>query len=235
MKRLRSQLVLVCGLVLVLGAVNIASGVGIKPMLLLPPNDDCDNARAVGNVTNLLFDTTNATLDGPGFYIKGPNLWYCYTATCNGCATVSLAGSSFDTKIAVYDGCDCYPILEDMIKSNDDFQGQQSQITFPVKAGSRYLIEVGGFNPSRKGQGVINISCDAQSSQPTNDDCVNAKQIGNVIELPFTTICATFDGPGHFFTSPNLCVRCPGGRRPWPAGRRRAPGRCAATFAGGRG
>jgi len=204
MERLRSKLVLVCGFVLLLGAVNIASGVGVKPMLLHPPNDNCSNAKAVGNVTNLAFDTTNATIDGPGHYIRSPNIWYCYTATCNGCATVSLRGSNFDTKVAAYEGCNCYPALEDLIKSNDDFIGQQSQITFPVKAGSQYLIEVGGFNPSVKGQGMISISCDAQSSQPANDDCSNAKQIGNVTELPFTTICATFDGPGHFFTSPNL-------------------------------
>ena len=202
MKRFRSQLVLACGLVLVLGAANAASGVGI-----IPPNDDCNHAKAVTNVISMLFDTTRATFDGPGHYIRSPNLWYCYTATCNGCATVSLRGSNFDTKIAVYDGCDCYPILEDLIIKNDDFHGQQSQITFPVKAGSRYLIEIGGFNPSVKGQGTIAISCDPQSVQPANDDCINARRVRNVIELPFTTICATFDGPGHFFTSPNLWYR----------------------------
>jgi len=204
MKRHRSKLALVCGLVLLLCAVNIASGVGVKPMLLNPPNDNCANKKAVANVTNLLFDTTNATFDGPGHYINSPNIWYCYTATCNGCATVSLRGSSFDTKVAAYEGCGCYPSINDLIKRNDDFFGQQSQITFPVKAGSQYLIEVGGFNPSVKGQGTMTISCDAQSSQPVNDDCSKAKQIVNVTELPFNTTCATFDGPGLFFTSPNL-------------------------------
>jgi hypothetical protein len=120
---------------------------------------------------------------------------------------VSLRGSNFDTKVTAYEGCSCYPSSDDLIKSNDDFIGQQSQITFPVKAGSQYLIEVGGFNPSVKGQGAITITCDAQSSQPVNDDCSNAKQIGNVTEQPFNTTCATFDGPGYFFTSPNLWYR----------------------------
>jgi hypothetical protein len=200
MKRLRSQLALVCGLVFLFGVANVALGV-------IPTNNNCNNAKAVGNVTNLAFDTTNATHDGPGYYINSPNLWYCYTATCNGCATVSLAGSSFDTKLAVYEGCDCYPSEDDLIKTNDDFDGQQSQITFAVKAGSQYLIEVGGFNVAAKGQGVINISCDNQASQPANDDCSEAQQVGNVTELPFDTTCATFDGPGHFFTSPNLWYR----------------------------
>ena len=199
MKWFRSNLVLVCGLVLLFGAANVASGA-------VPPNDDCDDAKSVSNVTGLAFDTTNATQDGPMHYMNSPNVWYCYTATCTGCATISLAGSSFDTKLAVYDGCDCYPAGGDLIKSNDDFDGQQSQITFPVKAGNQYLIEVGGFNASVTGQGMINISCDDLTTQPINDDCSTAKQIttGVVVDLPFNTICATFDGPGHFFTSPNL-------------------------------
>ena len=212
MKRFRLNLVLACGLILLLGAANVALGVGVKPMLLKPSNDDCDHARAVNNVTNLSFDTTHATFDGHGHYMNSPNIWYCYTATCNGCATVSLRGSNFDTKLAVYDGCECFPTSDDLIKSNDDFYGQQSQLTFPVKAGSHYLIEVGGFNPTVKGRGAISISCDAQSAQPTNDNCSNAKQVGNVIEQPFDTTCATFDGPGHFFTSPNLWYRYTAGR-----------------------
>jgi hypothetical protein len=184
---------------LLLGAANVASGA-------VPPNDNCNKAKGVSNVTNLSFDTTDATFDGPGHYVNSPNVWYCYTATCTGCATVSLAGSNFDTKLTVYGGCDCYPASEDLIKSNDDFHGQQSQITFPVKAGIQYLIEIGGFNPSVTGQGMISISCDDQTTQPINDNCNNAKQIagGEVEDLLFSTICATFDGPGHFFTSPNL-------------------------------
>jgi hypothetical protein len=207
MKRFSSNLVLVFECVLLLVAANIALGVNVKPGLIRPVNDNCANAKPVGNITNQAFDTSNATFDGPGHYMRSPNLWYCYTATCNGCATVSLRGSSFDTKVAVYEGCDCYPGSDDLIKSNDDFFGQQSQVTFPVKNGNHYLIEVGGFNPTVKGQGTISISCDGQSSQPVNDDCADAKQIGNVTEQPFDTTCATFDGPGYFFTSPNIWYR----------------------------
>jgi hypothetical protein len=207
MKRFRLSLVLIVVGLLLFSAGSIASGVVVNPVSVHPVNDNCANAKPVGNVTNLAFDTTNATFDGPGYYIRSPNVWYCYTATCTGCATASLRGSSYDTKIAAYDGCNCYPAQEDLIKSNDDFYGQQSQITFPVKSGSHYLIEVGGFNEPAKGQGMITISCDAQSTQPSNDDCSSAKQIGNVTALPFSTVCATFDGPGYYFTSPNIWYR----------------------------
>jgi hypothetical protein len=202
MKRFRLNLLLVCGLVLLFFVANVALGV-----VTIPPNDNCDQAALVFDVDDLLFDTTHATFDGPGHYIRSPNLWYCYTATCTGCVTVSLRGSSFDTKVAVYKGSDCYPELKDLIIKNDDFYGQQSQATFAVIKNNQYLIEVGGFNPSVKGQGMIKISCDPYSTQPSNDDCVNARSVRNVTNLPFTTVCATFDGPGHYFTSPNLWYR----------------------------
>ncbi|MFC1634846.1 hypothetical protein ACFL5Z_08390, partial [Planctomycetota bacterium] len=196
MNTLRFKSVMACALVLIFGATHVALGT--------PSNDDCENAKAVGDVSNLPFDTTEATIDGPGHYMNSPNVWYCYTATCTGCATVSLEGSSFDTKLAVYSGCSCYPASNKLITSNDDFHGQQSQVTFAVTAGQRYLIEVGGFNASVKGEGVITIDCDSQASTPGNDDCINADSVGNVTEMRFDTRCATFDGPGHCTTGPNL-------------------------------
>lgn len=195
MNTLRLTSAIACALVLLFGLSHVA--------LATPSNDDCENSKAVGDVTNLPFDTTEATIDGPGHYMNGPNVWYCYTATCTGCATVSLAGSSFDTKLAIYSGCDCYPASNELIISNDDFHDRQSQATFAVTAGQQYLIEVGGFNDN-VGEGVITISCDNQASAPGNDDCINADSVGNVTGLRFDTSCATFDGSGHCVIGPNL-------------------------------
>jgi len=197
MNKFSSKSAMACALVLLLGGARLALGT--------PSNDNCENAKTVGNVTDLAFDTTEATIDGPGHYLNSPNVWYCYTASCTGGATVSLAGSSIDTKLAVYSGCNCYPASSDLIKSNDDFDDEQySQVTFGVTAGRRYLIEVGGWNVSVKGQGVISISCDPQTSPPGNDDCINAESVGNVTNRRFDTTCATFDGSGHCTSGPNL-------------------------------
>ncbi len=201
MEELRSKPLSILVIVLLLGAAQTASGI------VRPANDDCTKAIAVADVTDLVFDTTNATFDGPGHYITTPNVWYCYTATCTGGATISLAGSSFDTKLAVYDGCSCYPDAVDLIKSNDDFNGQQSEVTIQVTTGKQYLIEVGGYNASSKGPGVLTISCDGQTCQPANDACAKAEAIGNVKDQPFDTTCATFDGPGHCMSSPNIWYR----------------------------
>ncbi|MHC4648552.1 MAG: GEVED domain-containing protein, partial [Planctomycetota bacterium] len=155
-----------------------------------PANDDCNNAEPVSDVVNLPFDTTCATFDGNGICMYSPNIWYCYTATCTGFVTVSLCGSSYDTKLAVYNGCDCYPVAVDLIECNDDSCGFQSQITFGAVMGNDYLIEVGGYG-NNTGQGLLNISC---CPAPANDDCNDAEPVSDVADLPFDTTCATTDG-----------------------------------------
>ena len=196
MKRVKAKWLLVCTLIILFGAIEFASAAP-------PANDNCSNAQSVGDVTNLSFNTTSATFDGPGHFVTSPNIWYIYTATCTGCATVSLCGSNYDTKVAVYDGTSCPPALGDLITSNDDFCDRQSQVSFPVTAGQQYLIEVGGFD-GWIGTGTMSISCSSSACQPTNDYCFFAEPISNVTNQSFSTEWATFDGSGHCMTGPNI-------------------------------
>jgi hypothetical protein len=82
-------------------------------------NDWCYNPEYVGDVVDYWFSTVGASLDGDGPCMTSPNIWYCYTAPCDGITTVSLCGSNYDTKLAVYDGCSCDPLPE-MLGCNDD-------------------------------------------------------------------------------------------------------------------
>ncbi|HXF49765.1 MAG TPA: hypothetical protein VNL73_10140 [Verrucomicrobiae bacterium] len=110
-----------------------------------PANDSCQNATPIGEVADYLFRTSFAAMDGPPDCLEGinPDVWFCYTPTCSGFATVSLcAYSTFDTKITVYEGCVCPPSAP--LVCNDDFCGNRSQVTFPVAAGNEYLIRAGG-------------------------------------------------------------------------------------------
>jgi len=172
-----------------------------------PYNDDCADAQSVGNVTNLSFDTSDATFDGPGLCMDSPNIWYCYTASCSGTVTVSLAGSSFDTMLAVYNGCQCNPTSGRLIQCNDDYgSSQQSRVTFTATTGHQYLIEVGGYG-SETGDGRLSISCGGQPGPPypsSNDNCAGARSIGNVTNMAFDTSNATFDGPGLCISGPNI-------------------------------
>lgn len=127
-------------------------------------NDDCQNAWPIANVDGLPFDTTDATFDGSGHCMSSPNIWYCYTAPCTGEATFSLCGSSFDTMLAVYEGCVCYPKQDDLIECNDDACDYQSELTIDVVAGQKYLIEIGGYS-SETGEGVLSITTDCEAPQ----------------------------------------------------------------------
>ncbi|MFC1605000.1 GEVED domain-containing protein [Planctomycetota bacterium] len=178
--------------------------VGTLPVPL-PPNDDCYNAEVVSNVIDLSFETTSATFDGPGHFFTSPNIWYLYRAGSTGYVTVSLLNSEFDTALVVYDTSDCYPEWGDVIERNDDFGGfLQSQITFQATFGNQYLFEVLGYSSDDVGEGVLTISSEGEPPATNNDECHNAKPIGDVTELPFDTTSATQDGPHHCMHSSNL-------------------------------
>ena len=171
-----------------------------------PPNDQCGNAIPIGNVTNLPFDTTNASFDGPGACTTSKNVWYCYTATCTGNAVIDLCGSTFDTKLAVYDGCYCWG---PMLACNDDYgpvcpSSDRSSLSIAVIQGYQYLIEIGGHNAASYGVGALTINC---SAPPMNDNCTDAILIGNVTSLPFDTTAATFDGFGNCMNTNDVWYR----------------------------
>jgi hypothetical protein len=209
MKRFKTKVLLVCVLMLLLGTADYANA-GIEYWIQIgdsndvgywievgdsnsigywfefddsddsPYNDNCYNARPIGDVEYLPFDTTNATFDGPGYCMESPNLWYTYTATKTGNVTVSLCRSDygevedyndfedFDTRLAIYKGGNCPSSLSDLIECNDDFCGLQSEITFAATAGRQYLIEVGGFD-SMTGVGMMSIRSEGVPSTKASD------------------------------------------------------------------
>jgi hypothetical protein len=137
------------------GPVCIDYDLSIRDCTPPPPNDNCANAQVVGNVMNLPFSTSRATHDNDSTCMYSPNLWYLYTATSNATVTVDLCGSSFDTKLAVYDGSSCSP-KPALLFCNDDSCGLQSGGRFAGVSGNSYLIEVGGYG-ANSGDGFLTI------------------------------------------------------------------------------
>jgi hypothetical protein len=146
-----------------------------------PENDDCDDAMLItDNLT--AFDTLDATTDGvahpgsgcesggDGGQLDG-DIWYLYTASCTGTLRVEIcddAGATpgnadFDTRIAVYDTCDC--LLADdltLLGCNDNggtCAGGTSDLDgVPVQQDQCYLIRIGGAG-GLTGTGTISITC----------------------------------------------------------------------------
>ena len=136
-----------------------------------PINNNCGFATTIVNASTP-FTTVGATTDGPietgcafccGDNQINQDVWFRYTAACDGTATASVCGATFDTKIAVYfGGCPGGPSA---IACNDDSTvcgptSIQSSVTWPAVSGEQYTIRVGGFTTST-GSGNLVVSCAA--------------------------------------------------------------------------
>jgi len=129
-------------------------------------SNSCDNAFAICN-GDTPFTTVGATTDGfpaqeCAFF--GDNqvqadVWFDYVATCTGALTVSTCNSTgYDTKLAVYDGCDCPTTA--VLGCNDDTPGCDltSSVAIPVAMSNCYKIRVGGYNGAT-GSGTLRVLC----------------------------------------------------------------------------
>jgi hypothetical protein len=74
----------------------------------------------------------------------GQSVWIAWQPSVSGVATISLAGSSFDTLLAVYTGDVITGLTE--VASDDDSGGYlASAVTFNARAGTHYKIAVDGL------------------------------------------------------------------------------------------
>ena len=151
------------------GGVGTASGTGILSVgedmpPKSPPNDDCANALVLMLDQPTVFDNSTASTDGfpsvvCSFFGQADikkDLWYDFTPNTDGTFQVSLCGSSFDTKLAVYEGCACLPPGNPIV-CNDDFCDTQSRVTFDGVAGQCYKIRAGSFPGDPGGPGQIEV------------------------------------------------------------------------------
>lgn len=176
-----------------IGGYQGATGSGTITVSSEPPNA-CAEAADVFNGTTS-FSTAGATTDGPDepgacdffSYTQIDNdVWFRYVATCTGDLTISLCGSSYDTKLAVYATGTC-PTTASATACNDDFCTTQSETTLSAVAGQTYLLRIGGYQGAT-GAGVLDISCVA-----TNDSCFSAEVVTDGTTNG-TLIGATNDG-----------------------------------------
>ncbi len=110
-----------------------------------PSNDDCQNSIPV---------TASGTYYGSTVYATGnfgslcslhdsADVWHAFTPSSTGLATMSLRNSTFDTTLAVFDGCD-----GNEIACNDDISWpgiEQSEMTMAVIEARTYFIRIAGY------------------------------------------------------------------------------------------
>ena len=117
-----------------------------------PRNDNFDNRITLsGSSVSTTGHNNMATLE-PGEqqhtdHQGGASVWWSWTAPTSGRITISTAGSSFDTLLAVYTG-DSLDNLTLIARNDDDptADTRTSLVTFQATKGMTYQIAVDGYN-----------------------------------------------------------------------------------------
>ncbi len=176
-----------------------------------PDNDDYLFASPV-SAGATTFTTVGATTDGQdqptscatlGSTQCDHDVWFRYTSAGAGDTTISLCGSSFDTKLFVYPGTSnptdgSAPV----VACNDDDplcpsgDARQSRLSFTASAGTTYFVRVGGRGGA-SGSGTMTITAPGGGPViPANDACAAAQWLGDGTAVLGSTSQATNDGTG---------------------------------------
>ncbi|MFC5492738.1 carboxypeptidase regulatory-like domain-containing protein [Nocardioides caricicola] len=163
-----------------------------------PANDDIADRQVLAGPMPIVAtgDNVNATRevgepDHLGF-IEGASVWYEWTAPSSGLpdrVSVSLAGSSFDTTLSIYDGTPSPFTGLDLVAENDQYSDETSVATFEPVPGTTYYIAVDGFADDITHEidmGSIDLRLNAatgvegtvvdEDGLPIRDICVTATQ-----------------------------------------------------------
>ncbi len=160
------------------------------------PGDTCADAIAVGEGSTP-FDNSVSVSDGPSDCDSnmGADMWFLYTATASGDATIETcgtAGTLDDSVLIVYDSAACPQAGDACLASDDDgctTPNFSSTVTIPVTAGESYYVQVGGWNGAT-GTSDLNISV----ALP-NDECATATAVTGDGVHAFDNTLSLVDGP----------------------------------------
>jgi M6 family metalloprotease-like protein len=117
-----------------------------------PANDDFADAVALtGNSGNTTGTNDNATLE-PGepevVGHGGASVWYTWTPSVSGTATLTMDGSDYDTVLGVFTGTAVNALT--LVAENDDEDNPNaiytSKVVTPVTAGTTYRISADGYD-----------------------------------------------------------------------------------------
>ncbi|MBN2212199.1 MAG: trypsin-like peptidase domain-containing protein [Sedimentisphaerales bacterium] len=135
-------------------------------------NDDCSGALPITEGVPETGSTATATgtevssCSSNDFY----DVWYYFIPAETGPYEISTCGSSFDTTLAIYDGCGGTEVAcnEDAV---DICGGYQSNLVTTLTSGVNYKIRIAGWE-QQTGDYILTVNQDV----PDNDDCFNATE-----------------------------------------------------------
>ena len=133
----------------------------------------------------------------------GRSVWWSWVSPTNGLITVDLAGSDFDTVLAVYTGTNLSTLS--LVAANDDgdHETRASRATFTVISNTTYYIAIDGYAgvDGLASRGSIELTIESFDGQvAVNDDFANSLLIGT---RSYATNGTTI-GAGIEFNEPSI-------------------------------
>jgi hypothetical protein len=170
--------------VVVLGALAASSASA------QPANDECVSATAIALDEVVTGSTETATgADTSGCSVEDFfDVWYAFTPAADATVTISLCGSTFDTTLAVYDGC-----AGTRLACSEDAPGcsAASRVDcLEVTSGQTYLLRIAGFQQMRGDYSLVVSHCE----RPENDACVDALPVEKGVPVEGSTQTASGTG-----------------------------------------
>jgi M6 family metalloprotease-like protein len=196
------------------GMTTTSPPVSINVTAPNPPANDFFAGRITiaGNANTVTGTNVNssAQTSEPAHHSQAPqkSVWWTWTPSITGTATITTAGSNYDTILAAYTGSAIGSLVARA--SNDDAEGgvRTSSVVFAVTAGVPIQIAVDGYNGAA---GTITLNVSVVYVPPANDHFANATVISNG-STP-VTVTGTNNGataqtgePAHAGSGPDASV-----------------------------
>ncbi|MCX6874982.1 MAG: M6 family metalloprotease domain-containing protein [Verrucomicrobia bacterium] len=196
------------------GVTATSAPVAISVTTASPPANDNFASRTTisGNVNTVTGTNVSASAQTsePNHADRTPqqSVWWTWTPSVTGTATITTAGSNYDTILAAYTGSAIGSLVAKA--SNDDVGGgdRTSSIIFAVTAGVPIQIAVDGYNGA---SGTITLNVSVVYIPPANDMFAGASVISNASSP--VTVTGTNNGataqtgePAHAGSGPDASV-----------------------------
>lgn len=197
--------------------VTVASGTGGGGNGTAPPNDNFANAQVITGTQSFVIGTNVGATKEPGEPTHSGvtdagdhTVWYRWTTTINGQATLFTVGSDFRNVIQVFTGDHLASLTEVPMQVQDTGDADNDnnyQVAFNALAGQTYDISVTGRGTAT---GKITLNYQLESNEPdlighAALSAASAKAATSSVQLGFSSAlnAETASDPAHFVVTVN--------------------------------